>query len=212
MGDQDETGADPVDDDSERQILLAAVELVDEHGESRFRIADLVERSGRSVGLIYHFFGNREGVLEAVWMHQMAPWMAVDQQLLCELTDSISTVDDLRRAVALMVDDLHHPDRLAALWSKLEVIAAARRRPTMQRVVVEQQRRMTAAYAEMVERLQAKGVMDPALDPRAVSVFVQAFTLGRILGQFDPDDPIDEQAWADVVVAAYTSGLAVGPS
>ena len=207
MGEQDSAEVGDLEADSERQILLAAAELVEEAGETRFRISDLVERSGRSVGLIYHFFGNREGVLEAVWMHKMSPWMAVDRQRLCELTDSINTVDDLRRAVRVMVADLHHLDRLDALWNKIEVIGAARHRPAMQRAIFQQQREMTEAYAEMTRRLQDKGVLDPALDAQAIAVFVQAYTFGRILGQFDDAHRVDEEKWLDVVVASYVSGF-----
>ncbi|MFM7069383.1 MAG: TetR/AcrR family transcriptional regulator, partial [Actinomycetes bacterium] len=172
-----------------------------------FRISDLVERSGRSVGSIYHFFGSREGVLEAVWMHQMAPWAEVDRARLAELTASVETLADFRNVVAMMSSELHRPERSESLWSKIEIIAASRRRPNLRRVIAAQQYQMTTAYAEIVRSLQVKGLIRSELDPWALAVFIQAYTFGRILGQADGSDDFDLGSWIDIVLRSFDGGI-----
>ncbi|MFM7068439.1 MAG: TetR/AcrR family transcriptional regulator, partial [Actinomycetes bacterium] len=195
------------DEDSERRILDAAVGLVEEHGESNFRISDLVERSGRSVGSIYHFFGSREGVLEAVWMHQMAPWAETDLHRLSELTAHVNTVADFRNVVVTMSSEIHQPERSEALWSKIEIIAASRRRPNLRRVIAAHQHQMTTAYADVVRSLQLKGLIRAELDAWALAVFIQAYTFGRILGQSDGTDNFDLGSWIDIVLRSFDGGI-----
>lgn len=203
-----EPAAPAVEDDSEQRILLAALELVEQHGEANFRISDLVARSGRSVGSIYHFFGSREGVLEAVWVHQMTPWGVVDTESLLSLAESVTTVEEFEQAIVAIIRDIHRPERLEGLWSKVEVVAASRRRPALRRVVENTQLQMTEAFTEVVRRLQEKGLLHADVDAWALAVFAQAYTFGRILGQADGTDNYDLDKWAEVVRRTFFGGLA----
>lgn len=51
----------------QQQILSATLALFSEHGLANTTISAISERSGASVGSIYHHFGDREGVLYALY-------------------------------------------------------------------------------------------------------------------------------------------------
>ena len=53
---------------------------------------------------------------------------------------------------------------------------------------------LNAGFAEAIARAQAKGLIDPGHDPRALAVFIQAYTMGRVLGDLDTE-PLDPAAW-----------------
>ena len=53
--------------DRREQILLATLAQFSEHGLMDTTIAAISQRSGASVGSIYHHFGDREGVLYALY-------------------------------------------------------------------------------------------------------------------------------------------------
>lgn len=193
--------------ETELVVLAAARELVQEQGEANFRIADLVEKSGRSVGAIYHSFGNREGVLEAVWIQQLSESWELDAARLQTLVATITSPEDLDVAIVLLARELHDPERADELWAKLEVIAACRRRPVLRRVVERAQQSMTDAYTSALQDLQRRGLVCPELDARAVAVFVQAFTLGRIVGELGGTSHDDFNGWVEVVRRALTGAL-----
>ena len=134
-----------------------------------------------------------------------------DRARLAALTDQVETIDDFRNVIVAMSSELHKPERSESLWSKIEIIAASRRRPNLRRVIAAQQHQMTSAYAEMVRSLQEKGLICPKLDPWALAVFVQAYTFGRILGQSDGTDNFDLGAWVDIVLRTFDGGLLVQP-
>jgi len=195
-------------DESEEQILDAARQLVAEHGEGGFRIADLVAASGRSVGSIYHFFGNREGVLEAVWMLELTRAWAVDAERLALVADHVESPADLEEMVVLLARELHDPCRADDLWAKLEVISACRRRPALRRVVERAQQAMTNSYTVLIARLQERGVVEGSVDPAALAVFVQAVTLGRIISDLSGSSSCSFDAWIDVVRRSFASAIA----
>lgn len=53
--------------DRRQQILLATLAQFSEHGLMNTTISAISQRSGASVGSIYHHFGDREGVLYALY-------------------------------------------------------------------------------------------------------------------------------------------------
>lgn len=211
MSDDQDRVAFADDVEQEEQILRTARDLVNEGGESNFRIADLVERSGKSVGSIYHSFGSREGVLEAVWTMQMAESWEVDATRLQLLLSMVTTPDELDGAVVMLARELHDPARSEQLWAKLEVIAAARRRPSLRRVVERAQQTMTDTYTDALKDLQQRGVVAADVDARAVAVFVQAFTIGRIVAELDGTNHDGFDEWVEVVRRTLTGALTPQP-
>ena len=56
-------------EETQRNLLDAALELFIERGYAGTSIADIVERASSSVGSLYHHFGDKSGVSLALWEH-----------------------------------------------------------------------------------------------------------------------------------------------
>ena len=54
-------------DQTQQRILDAAVEVFSELGYDSAKMADVVERSGTSIGSIYHHFGGKPELFQAIW-------------------------------------------------------------------------------------------------------------------------------------------------
>ncbi len=54
-------------DDRRRQILKAAVRVFAERGYHGCRISDIAEEAGVAYGLVYHYFGNKDGLLRTIF-------------------------------------------------------------------------------------------------------------------------------------------------
>ena len=62
------------------------------------------------------------------------------------------------------------------------------------------QHALNAAFADAIAHAPAKGLIDPDYDPLALAVFIQAYTLGRVLGDLDIE-PLDPAAWNTLIEA-----------
>ena len=184
------------DVDTERRILMGAVALVDEHGEAGLRISDLVETSGRSVGSIYHFFGNREGLVEAVRAYRFDPTWAEDLAQMQAVVAQVETLDQLLDAVEIVQASYLATERNESLWHRVAAIGSARTRPTLRNVLASKQQEETAAFEDMITTLQSKGIVSDSIDTYAAAVFLQAFTFGRILSILDGTDRQSQETWA----------------
>ena len=54
-------------DDRRKQILKAAVKVFAEKGYHGCRISDVAEEAGVAYGLVYHYYGNKDGLLASVF-------------------------------------------------------------------------------------------------------------------------------------------------
>ena len=184
--------------DTERRILMAAVDLVDRHGETGLRISDLVDASDRSVGSIYHFFDSREGVIEAVRAYRFYPTWEEDIATFRAASAAASSLDEWLDTLGRVLLDFFNADRDDFVWRRVESIAAARTRPSLQMVLASLQRQQTEAFEEMLRELQGRGIVGPEVEVHAAAIFLQAFTLGRILSILDGTDNLTAQEWVSV--------------
>lgn len=79
-----------------RQILRSALACFDELGVEATPIDAIRERAGSSIGSIYHHFGNKEGLIAALYL------AALDDQLAL-MVPAMSTAESPRQAIAALI-------------------------------------------------------------------------------------------------------------
>src|SRR3954471_5109292 len=62
--------------DKRQQILDAAVRVFAAQGYEASRVGDVATEAGVAYGLVYHYFGSKEAVLEAVFREQWGRMLA----------------------------------------------------------------------------------------------------------------------------------------
>src|SRR6266550_7228949 len=63
-------------EDKRRQILAAAVRVFAAQGFEASRVGDVAREAGVAYGLVYHYFGSKDAVLEAVFREQWGRLLA----------------------------------------------------------------------------------------------------------------------------------------
>jgi TetR/AcrR family transcriptional regulator, fatty acid metabolism regulator protein len=97
-----------VQEERRRQILHAAVRAFARKGYHACRVSDIATEAGVAYGLVYHYFGSKEALLEAIFKET---WGA--------MLETVSSVERL---------DAHAPERLRKVTpdSDDDVVAAER--------------------------------------------------------------------------------------
>jgi hypothetical protein len=75
----------------------------------------------------------------------------------------------------------------------------------MKNALAPTQARLTGAIADLVREMQAKEFVSEDLDPAAVAVFIQAYSLGLIVNDVS-NEPIDLEEW-HAMISRMTRGL-----
>ena len=179
-------------------LLDTAVTLLDTLHVDQITAEMVLDRSGVSRGSLYHHFEDLPDLLETALVARFA--RAIDESVarLRTAYAKAGSVDDLRRFLGEVTRGTQ-ARRLAAR-RKQRVIAFAEALDSermLARLGLEQ-RRLTGAMTDVIAAAQERGWMRRELDPHAVAVLIQSYTLGRIIDDVDPEG-VDEAAWIALI-------------
>jgi len=171
------------------RLLDATLACYAAHGIAATSLRDIARHAGVTPALLHYYFGDRDQLLDAIVAERLLPAIA-------PLRESIQRADDdIAALVAAFVNGMaevitHHP-WLPALWVR-EVVSdgGALRDLLTERVAPPIAQLMATRFASA----QARGELNPDLDPRLLMVSLIGLTLFPAAGApiwrrlFDADD------------------------
>jgi TetR/AcrR family transcriptional regulator, repressor for uid operon len=156
------------------QILNAAMKLFTEKGFHASSMAELAKEARMSVGHIYHYFENKDAIIEAIVDRDMAEVMV--------FMDEFAQADD---PVAALIDRLdeginRHLDRQRAAM-RLEVLAEAARNPRVAAKLHAVDRACCGRLVEVLSRpLGHLGEAEIAARVDAITATFQGLTIRAV--------------------------------
>jgi AcrR family transcriptional regulator len=200
VGSQHEEGGQRAERSREtrERVLTVALAQVEEGGESAVRIDEIRDRSGVSIGSIYHHFGDREGVIAAVQLRRFADYARAEIAALSEIVERSRDLVEFRAALRQLTLDAPGAARTTIRWGRLGVLGSTIGRDELRDEVARIQTRLTDGFQAHIAQGQARGFFRSDLDPRAIAVFVEAYSLGFALNDLD-EHGVDSERWQRVV-------------
>ena len=188
-------------EDKRQQILAAAVRVFAAQGYEASRVGDVAKEAGVAYGLVYHYFGSKDAVLEAVFREQWGRLLhAVD---LAEESGE-SAPEQLELVVKIVLrawrDD---PDLVRLLVREIT------RSPHIQDELDEIGQGF-ASLERIVVRGQEEGTFRPEIDARVAAFMLygalEEVLTGWVLGRL-PDDADGVAAAEREVIGTLVGGL-----
>lgn len=189
-------------------ILEVAIELVLRHGDSGFRIEELIERTGISKSSLYLHFGDRDGLVGLALSTAFLRDIRNNVDDAAVLLADVKNRKQMEEAIPQLVElALNTPD--VSRWQRVMVLASARNRPEMMKRVSEGQTMVNTAIEELVRGLQNSGAVRIDLDAREIGVLIQTAIIGRIFRDIDSEITAEDlDKWRAILVSVYEGILA----
>ena len=189
-------------------ILEVAIELVLRHGDSGFRIEELIERTGISKSSLYLHFGDRDGLVGLALSTAFLRDIRNNVDDAAVLLANVKNRKQMEEAIPQLVElALNTPD--VSRWQRVMVLASARNRPEMMKRVSEGQTMVNTAIEELVRELQNSGAVRIDLDAREIGVLIQTAIIGRIFRDIDSEITAEDlDKWRAILVSVYEGILA----
>ena len=189
-------------------IIEVAIELVLRHGDSGFRIEELIERTGISKSSLYLHFGDRDGLVGLALSTAFLRDIRNNVDDAAVLLADVKNRKQMEEAIPQLVElALNTPD--FARWQRVMVLASARNRPEMMKRVSEGQTMVNTAIEELVRGLQNSGAVRIDLDAREIGVLIQTAIIGRIFRDIDSEITAEDlDKWRAILVSVYEGILA----
>lgn len=199
--------AAPLDEMPEagRSILTAARDIIEESGPNSLRVSDVAERAGVAVGLLYHYFDDRDDLIDAV---REAQFLARIEADIADLARKVGPNElDTTAVLKVIIDDFSDPrskKRRDFRLDRMEALAAARYNPELTKRLVEAQKRLSASIRKTIENAKADGIVAPEVDAHALAFFLEVLPLGTGLATVYADMP-SQEAWRELLLRMLAS-------
>ena len=183
-------------------IRGAAVRVFARKGYHACRLSDIAEEAGVAYGLVYHYFGSKEAVLETIFRET---WSAMLTAIGAVEELGEPAPEQVRKVAAIVLrtwrDD---PDLVRVL------VREVTRSPQLQHEIDE----IALAFATLeriIERGKSEGSFRADLDSRVASLMLygalEEILTGWVMGQL-PDGDEDVRDAEHAVAATFSHGLA----
>ncbi|MEY2966366.1 MAG: TetR/AcrR family transcriptional regulator [Ilumatobacteraceae bacterium] len=180
-------------------IVAEARAIVEERGEAALRVSEVAERCGVAVGLLYHYFSDREAIIAAVREAQFATRVESDILGLKALSVNGQNADIVDEIID-QYSDPRNEDRIQHRLQRMEVIVGARHNPELLESLRESQSRLTAEILETIRNAKENGLVAPDVDDKSLGFFLEVIPIGTALATVYGDNLPDPDKWRDFMV------------
>lgn len=188
------------------QVLLdTALDLLAELPVEQVSLSMVLERSGISNGSLYHHFDDFQDLIEQAVIQRFTQGLNDSLVAIAALLE-IADPDEFRRAVERVILMFHDQGRRPFRLARLETFGASRSRPRLAEGIARAQYEATLKQAEYLQEFQQRGWLRSDLDMVAVSTFMTATFIGRVVDDIAPEH-IDPDHWSEVALAAFRAIL-----
>lgn len=181
-------------------ILAEARRVIEERGEAGLRVAELAERCDVAVGLLYHYFKDRQAIIAAVRAQQFAELVDADIDTVdMNIADETTVEGLLAASITNFGANLDDEQRRANRWGRLAILAAAEHNEVLHKEVSAQQIRSSRALINVIEKAQSQGLVRTDISARAIALLVEAVPLGTVLADINPETAPTQQEWVALI-------------
>ena len=169
-------------------MLEAAIRIIENGGEQALRTRAIADAVGVTEPSLFHFFGNREGLIEAA---QAERFRRSQLEMFVPFRDAILNCQTKREFVNAIKEGLRWTEerkRIPARQLRVEVLGSSYSRPKLAEHIKTAQRDSLVPLIEALDFAQSKKWIPEHLDTEAVAYWHIGQISGRVFAELS-DDP-----------------------
>jgi AcrR family transcriptional regulator len=190
--------------DKRRQILDAAIRVFATRGFHACRVSDVADEAGVAYGLVYHYFGSKEEILNTLFTERWQ--IMLDAIAEIDRRQEIPARDKLYLVASFIIDSYRHePDLM-----KVIIVEVTRAANSFGREHLAKIREAYDMIGQIVDNAQREGVFKPDISPDFAALMfygaIEQLLSGWIFDVIPHSEEDFEQA-KSLVVEAICGGL-----
>ena len=163
------------------RIINVTVAAIEAGGEPSLRVNDIARDSEVSVATLYHYFGDREGLVVAARLKQFAGSTGVYYDEFSRAMNAATTSDELASVVRSFFGEATSQASRAVRFLRAEIVGSSRTRPQLAAALREVQEDLAAKLAAVFANAQDRGLLRSSISARDMAEFALAIHLGSVL-------------------------------
>lgn len=163
------------------RIVDATIAAIDAGGEPSLRVNDIARDSDVSVATLYHYFGDREGLVVAARLKQYAGSTGIYFEEFAKAADATSNAAEFAALVRIFFEHSVADSNRATRFLRAEIIGSSRTRPQLASSLREIQADHVERLADVFQNARERGFVTKAIAPRDIAEFALAVHVGSVL-------------------------------
>ena len=186
-----------------KQLIDACRTLLADVGPKKITTAMLLTQAGGARGSLYHHFEDLETLIQSAMVEEFSEYVAANIAMLNAAIYESKSAGQFRSALNRITELSQGPDRRSNRFARIRLIAYSDDSSNTLSLLSETQQRLTNSISELVARAQQLGWVRRDISSRAVAVFIQSYTLGKVVDDIVPNPvpAIDWNSLINVIVA-----------
>jgi len=189
--------------DKRRAILDAAIRVLARQGYHGTRVSDIADEAGVAYGLVYHYFGSKDQVLNELFTERWSLLLQASEQVDRE---GGTPREKLSAIAGFIIESYRHdPDLM-----KVIIVEVTRAANSFGRTHLPEIRKAYDAIAKIVADAQASGEFRADVDPYFAAMWfygaIEQLLSGWVFGLIPASDEDFERA-KEMVVETICGGL-----
>ena len=195
---------------TKEKLIETMAELMNERALHEIQVDDVLRESNISKGSLYHHFENFEDLTEAALIARFSNSVDLSIELVAGAVNEAKTAEEFLERIIYVTTVTQGPERAQFRLERARVIGLSINSPKLAELLQTEQDRLTEAMTDVVREGQIKGWVSDKFDAKTIAVFMQAYTLGRVIDDVaSPLHSIKGDDWNEVINTAVKSLLAI---
>jgi len=167
----------------------------------------VLKETGITRGSLYHFFDDFSELLEAAFLKRFAAHVEVSAATIRSIVEDAQDQEDFLTRLEAITKATQEREREPLRFERARILAKAERNDRFRASLGAVQQELTDALTECFALAQERGFLNRDFQPRTGAVFIQAYTLGKIVDDVTTTH-MDEDDWNSLITLISRRALA----
>jgi AcrR family transcriptional regulator len=190
------------------RLIETTAEILDNQFPQDIQVDEILEKSGISKGSLYHHFEDLGELLEAGQVFKYAAWVDRSISLIVPVLSGAKNRDDVIEGLRILTKYTQSSEYRATRFYRARTLANSETSDRFRVALGAEQDRLTAALEDLIAEAKNKGLFREHLNNRVIAIFIQSYTLGKIVDDIVPE-PISQENWDNFVLEMLINTMVV---
>lgn len=192
------------------KLLEAVVEMMNETPPEDIHSEYVLQETGISRGSLYHHYEDFTELLEDAMLYRFAAGVEASTGAIENIIANASNEAEFLSMLEGVTRATQSPELAESRFDRARMLAMAQNNERFRAKLAAVQDQLTDALTDCFSQAQTKGWLNQDFQPRTGAVFIQAYTLGKIINDVSMN-PMNDADWENLITLIAGRALAANP-